>query len=164
MPGTGGPHPADRRRDWCTRSAPDVEGLGWRRLAFEAASCTVAEQQALSDAMPAVELTGVVGWVEALRQIKDDGEIAAIREAVRCAERAFAMLRAGLRRDETREGRRRCARGLPAALRRDRRRASRRSSPWASARPCRTPGPTRRPRIGDDDFVLIDWGATGRAL
>ena len=42
-----------------------------------------------------------VGWVEALRQIKDEAEIAAIREAIRFAERAFTMLRAGLRDGET---------------------------------------------------------------
>ena len=44
---------------------------------------------------------GVTGQVEALRQIKDEGEIAAIREAFEFAERAFQMLRAGLRRGET---------------------------------------------------------------
>ena len=41
------------------------------------------------------------GRVEALRMIKDQGEIAAIREAIDIAERAFAMLRAGLRPDES---------------------------------------------------------------
>ena len=39
--------------------------------------------------------------VEALRQIKDEAEIAAIREAIRFAERAFTMVRAGLRAGET---------------------------------------------------------------
>ena len=67
-----------------------------------------------------VAWSGSTGRVEALRQIKDDGEIAAIREAVRCAERAFTMLRAGLRDRGNREGRRRRAGRLPAPLRRDR--------------------------------------------
>ena len=40
-------------------------------------------------------LVGLTGTVEVLREIKDESEIAAIREAIRFAERAFAMLRAG---------------------------------------------------------------------
>ena len=43
----------------------------------------------------------MIGLVEALRQIKDEDEIAAIREAIQIAERAFTMLRAGLRGSET---------------------------------------------------------------
>ena len=46
-------------------------------------------------------LVGLRGKVEALRAVKDEEEIAAIREAIGIAERAFAMLRAGLRRDES---------------------------------------------------------------
>src|SRR5262245_1085990 len=78
-----------------------VEGLGWRRLAFEAAAYTVAEYQALRDAMPAVELAAVKGWVESLRRVKDAFEIEEIRKAVRCAEKAFTMVRAGLRGDDS---------------------------------------------------------------
>ena len=36
-----------------------------------------------------------------LRQIKDDGEIAAIREAIEFAERAFQMLHAAMREGDT---------------------------------------------------------------
>ena len=50
-------------------------------------------------------LVGTTDRVETLRQIKDEDEIAAIREAIGFAERAFAMLRAGLRPGQTREGR-----------------------------------------------------------
>src|SRR5262245_47035940 len=48
-----------------------VQGLGWRRLAFEAVSCTVADYQSFARAMPGAELVGVSGWVEALRRVKD---------------------------------------------------------------------------------------------
>lgn len=137
-----------------------VESLGWKRLAFEAGYCSFAEFQALSAAMPGVELAGVGGWVESLRSVKDEGEVEEIRRSVRCAERTFAMVRAGLRAEDTERdvadaieaGLRRCgatgssfppivAVGLRAAL------------PHAR--------PTRTARLADADFVLIDWGASG---
>ena len=53
--------------------------------------------------------------VEALRAVKDAGEIAAIREAIDIAERAFAMPATGFAGSATsEEGRGRRARGLPA--------------------------------------------------
>ena len=140
-----------------------IEGLGWRRVAFEAAICTVAEQQALFLAMPAAELTGVVGWVEALRRVKDEDEIAAIREAVRCAERAFTMVRAGLRRDEREKD---VADALEGYLRRCGATAA--SFPPIVAVGVRSALPHARPtrgrEVGEADFVLVDWGAIGRAL
>ena len=78
-----------------------MEAMGPRRVALEATSWTIADYESLREAAPTVAFLGVKGRVEALRQIKDDDEIAAIREAVRYAERAFAMLRAGLRRGES---------------------------------------------------------------
>src|SRR4029077_13578894 len=74
---------------------------GFSRVEFEASYWTVADFEAMRSTAPAVEFLGVTGQVEALRQIKDEGEIAAIREAIRCAERAFTMLRAGLRDGES---------------------------------------------------------------
>ena len=70
-------------------------------MALEATSWTIAEYEAIREAAPTVSFVGVKGRVEALRQIKDDDEIAAIREAIRYAERAFTMLRAGLRKGES---------------------------------------------------------------
>ena len=78
-----------------------LESWGLKHVGFEAAHCSVADQQALADAAATVVFVGLSGQVEALRQIKDETEIAAIREAVRFAERAFSMLRAGLRVGET---------------------------------------------------------------
>ena len=75
-----------------------VELMGLKQVGFEATYCSVADQEALAATVRAVEFVGLSGQVEALRQIKDETEIAAIRESVRVAERAFLMLRAGLRR------------------------------------------------------------------
>jgi Xaa-Pro aminopeptidase len=80
---------------------PLIGSLGLRRLAFEATSWTVADYETIRDGVPGVSLIGVRGWVEALRRIKDESEIAAIRETIRYAERAFVMVRAGLRMGET---------------------------------------------------------------
>jgi Xaa-Pro aminopeptidase len=137
-----------------------VDGLGWHRLAFEAVSCTVAEQQALMLAIPTVELIGVSGWVESLRCVKDDQEIAEIREAIRIAERAFAMVQAGLRRDDSEKD---VADALEAAVRRCGATAS--SFPPIVAVGAHSAMPHARPnrttKLGDADFVLLDWGATG---
>jgi Xaa-Pro aminopeptidase len=137
-----------------------VEGLGWRKLAFEASSYTVAEAQAISAALPALELAGVGGWVESLRRVKDDQEIAAIREMVRCAERTFAMVRAGLRDEDSEKD---VADAIEAALRRCGATASSFPPIVAVGRRSALPHarPTRTVRLRDDDFVLLDWGASG---
>ncbi len=136
-----------------------VESLGWRRLAFES-SCTVAERDAMTERLSGVELKSVGGWVETLRRVKDEAEVAAIREAVRCAECAFTMVRAGMRPDDTEKD---VADAIEAALRRCGATAS--SFPPIVAVGARAAlphaRPTRTARIRDADFVLLDWGASG---
>ena len=112
-----------------------TEALGWRRLAFETASCTFAEYEAFREAMPTVELNGVKGWVESLRRVKDEFEIEEIRGAVRCAEKSFTMVRAGLRDVDSEKD---IADAIETAMRRCGATASSfpRSWPSASVRPC----------------------------
>ena len=62
---------------------------------------SVADFETLKEKLPGVEWVGLKDRVEALRAIKDKDEVAAIREAIGFAERAFAMLRAGLRATES---------------------------------------------------------------
>ncbi|MCH5377551.1 MAG: Xaa-Pro peptidase family protein [Planctomycetes bacterium] len=136
-----------------------VQAGKFRRLAVEAASMTVALHAQLSAKLSGVELIPTTQLVEHLREIKDREEIAAIRDAILMAERAFAVVRASLRPEQTekeigyelenqirRFGGSRCSftpivgvgpRGaLPHATLSDR-------------------------RVGESDFVLIDWGARG---
>jgi Xaa-Pro aminopeptidase len=138
-----------------------IEKVGVRRLAFESAAMTVADFETLREAIPTVETVGVRDRVEQLRAVKDRDEVAAIREAVGHAERAFAMLRNGLRPGETEKD---AADALEGYLRRCG--ASAASFPPIVAVGPRSALPHARPteqaRIGDDDFVLVDWGATGR--
>ncbi len=135
--------------------------LGVGRLAFETVALSVADFESLREALPSVALTGVRDRVEALRTIKDKEEIEAIREAIDVAERAFAMLRNGLRIGETEKD---VADALEGYLRRCG--AVTASFPPIIAVGARAALPHARPtsetRIGDADFVLVDWGATCR--
>jgi Xaa-Pro aminopeptidase len=138
-----------------------VGSVGWCRIGIESTSWTLAEYEALRGALPGVALSGVQGRVESLRQIKDELEIAAIRQAIDFAERAFTMLRAGLREGESEKE---VADALEGYLRRCG--ATGASFPPIVAVGARSALPHGRPtaetRIADDDFVLIDWGAAGR--
>jgi Xaa-Pro aminopeptidase len=138
-----------------------LKTLGLLNVGFEAVHSSVADHLALAAALPAVALVGLSEQVEALRQIKDESEIVAIREAIEFAERAFQMLRAGMRDGDTEKD---TADALEAYLRRC-------GATGASFPPIVAVGansalpharPTTTSRIGQDDFVLIDWGATGR--
>jgi Xaa-Pro aminopeptidase len=148
-------------RELAQEIARIVATLGLSRLAFEATSWTVADYECIRQALSGTALIGVGGWVEALRRVKDEEEIAAIRAAVRCAERAFTMVRAGLREGDTEKD---VADAVEGCLRRCGATAA--SFPTIVAVGVNAAMPHARPttttRIGDDDFVLIDWGASGQ--
>ena len=135
--------------------------IGMGRLGFEASVLSVAEFETIRQALPAVSLVPTAERVEVLRQIKDSEEIAAIREAIAFAEEAFLMLLPEVREGIDREARRRPARREHAAVWSDGA-----SFPPIVAVGVRSALPHARPtdttRIGDDHFVLLDWGATGR--
>jgi Xaa-Pro aminopeptidase len=136
-----------------------IKKLEIHRLAFESANLSVADFEALKQGLPAIEFVGVKDPVEALRAIKDAEEIDAIRAAIHAAERAFAMLRGGLRVEESEKD---TADALEGYLRRCG--ASSASFPPIVAVGVRAALPHARPepgtRLGSDDFVLVDWGAT----
>ncbi len=138
-----------------------MQDAGYMRVGLEATSWTIADFEALRLPAPEAKLVCVSDRVAALRQIKDETEIAAIRESIDQAERAFTMLRAGLRDGETEKD---VADALEGYLRRCG--ATGASFPPIVAVGVRSALPHARPtttsRIGDDDFVLFDWGATGR--
>jgi Xaa-Pro aminopeptidase len=131
------------------------------RLGFEAAILSVADFQSIRENLPSVTLVPTADRVEFLRQIKDEHEIEAIREAVRFAEDAFQRLRPELQAGATEKE---IADLLDANIRRCGATAS--SFPPIVAVGSRAALPHARPsaasRIGDDHFVLLDWGATGQ--
>ncbi len=69
-----------------------VREAGVSRLGFEAAHLTVSRRGWFGEALPGVELVPAEGIVEALRLVKDAGEIARVRRAMALAEEAFTRL------------------------------------------------------------------------
>ena len=78
-----------------------LRAAGISRLAIEADSMTVAMRERIAEKLPRLEIGATSGMVEHLRQIKDKEELALIRHAARIAEKSFAVIRAGLRKEQT---------------------------------------------------------------
>jgi Xaa-Pro aminopeptidase len=76
------------------RATAIVATAGLPQLGLEAAHISWARQRAFADSwFPEVELVPTVGMVEALRRIKDEGELARLAEAARIADAALEALR-----------------------------------------------------------------------
>jgi len=142
-------------------AAEVVAKLRLPSLAIEADVVTVSFHEKLKESLKGTSLAHTSGLVESLREIKDAGEIAEIREAVNIAQRAFAVIRASLRLGRTEkevadelEYQIRLFGGVCGAFP---------SIIGVGPRGALPHGrPIRESRIGDFDFVLIDWGARGR--
>jgi len=146
-----------RQRDMMAFVGRTARREGIHRLGVEAKALTLAQAESLKKALGRVEMVSTRGLVEELRRVKDRGEVALIRRAIRIAEEAFrqtlARLRPGLtERDAARilehammdlgaEGP-----AFPTIVAA----GDRTSLPHAT--------PTRR-RIRRGEAVLFDWGA-----
>lgn len=75
-----------------------------RRLGLEDHATSWASLRQLERQLAGVVLTATSGWVAELRAVKDQAEVAILRQAVHCAERAFGLLRASLRTGMTELG------------------------------------------------------------
>ncbi|MCA9234510.1 MAG: aminopeptidase P family protein [Planctomycetales bacterium] len=134
-----------------------VEKAGARRMGFEADSMTVGLRDAVADALPKVELAATSGWVEELRMIKDKDEINRTRVACDQARRAFEVVRAGIT-PETTENQ------IAADLEYQVRRFGGKGLSFTPIvgvgyRAALPHGMATDRKIGEADFVLIDWGA-----
>jgi Xaa-Pro aminopeptidase len=134
--------------------------LGPRSLAFEAASISVADYQVFQDHAPTIATKPTRGWVERQRMVKDDFEITEIREAIAMAEAALDRLRAGLSPGRSEKE---AADELEFAMRQA-------GATCAAFPPIVAVGPNAalphyrpgsRTLVGDAEFLLVDWGATG---
>jgi Xaa-Pro aminopeptidase len=131
-----------------------------RRLAVEATSMTLSTRDRLASLLPHVVLAATSGLVEQQREIKDKEEVDEIREAVRLAEQAFGVIRAGLRPEQT-------EREIAFELEHQIRRFGGAGCGFApivavgarAALPHAVP--TQR-QVGSGDLLLVDWGATAR--
>lgn len=139
----------------------EVHGLlpdGPLRLGFEARHLTVAAHARLRELLPErIELVAVDGVVETMRQVKEPGEVARIREACRLADAALEeTLADGLAGRSERE----VALALEVAMRRHG--AERPSFEPIVAAGAHGALPHARPRdtqIRRGELVVIDWGA-----
>jgi Xaa-Pro aminopeptidase len=142
------------------QAAAEVLGkLGLVAVGFESHHLTVAELEMLGELCKAVSWKGGRDRVERLRAIKDESEVAAIREAVAVAERAFTAFRS-LLRDDDRE------KDLSDAMEGYVRRCGGRCTSFptivaAGARAALPHAPPTTRTVGDAAMLLVDWGASG---
>lgn len=137
-----------------------AEKVRTTRLGIEGDSMQVSLYEQLGKKLPKLSLATTTGLIEELREVKDKFEVEEIQQAVRCAERAFAMVRHSLQPERTE---RQIANQLEYQMREFG--AKGRSFESIVAVGERAALPHGRPtdkRIGDADFTLVDWGAQGR--
>ena len=129
------------------------------RLGIEGQSMTVSLRDQIAEKLPKIQIVPTRDLVEHLRIIKDKQEVEAIRQAIWYAQRAFGVLRASLRPERTEKE-------IADELEHQMRLYGAKSSsftPIIAVGP-RAALPHARPtdkRIGEADFVLVDWGADG---
>jgi Xaa-Pro aminopeptidase len=134
-----------------------LKTCGIKRLAFEAESMTVAMRDKIAELSPQLEMGASSGLVESLREIKDEEEISEIRSSIALAQDIFEMIRADLKPEQTEaeiaaqiDYQIRVRGGTGPSFPPIVAVGSRAALPHAT--------PTQR-KIGEDDFVLFDWGA-----
>lgn len=136
-----------------------LTGLGVRGVGCESNALTLAEAEALKAAAPTVDWKPAGDRVEKLRMVKDDVELAALREAIAIAERAFAVFYHLLSPQDREKD---LADALEGYLRRC-------GGLTASFPPIVAVGeraalphcPPTAKQVCESDLLLLDWGATG---
>jgi Xaa-Pro aminopeptidase len=141
-------------------TAEVLAGLGGRSVGFESGHLSVSDFEGLRNAAKTVDWKPGKDRVEQLRAIKDASEIEQIREAIRFAERAYAMFRAMLEPHATEKQ-------LADALEMYVRRAGGQCTSFPSIvavgpRAALPHCPPSQKRVSDAELLLVDWGASGR--
>ena len=134
-----------------------VEKVRARRLEIEGDSMSVSLRDSVAEALPKATLVPTSGWVEELRAIKDKDEIDRTRKACEQARRAFEVVRAGMT-PETTENQ------IAADLEYQVRRFGAKGLSFTpivgvGERGALPHGKPTDKRVGEADFILIDWGA-----
>ena len=139
--------------------AKTIKASAATRLAVEAESMTVWLRDQLAGRLAHLEIVPTAALVERLREIKDLYEIEQIRQAAWYAEKAFAVIRATLRRDMTEAD---IARELENQMRVfGAQGCSFPSIVAVGARAALPHAKATQQRLDASSFVLIDWGAQG---
>ena len=145
-----------RRGTLITAAATKARRLRFKKIAFEAHFFTYSDFQALT-AKEKRRFVPVTGLVEGLREQKDAEEIKMIKRSSRIAQAAFMRLKQIIEPGATEKE---IADELEMLLRREG--ASESAFPIIVAAGKRASLPHARPgehRIGENEAVLIDWGA-----
>jgi len=129
-------------------------------VGFESHVTTVAELDLWKNLAPGVEWKPSTERIERLRQVKDEQELALIREAINLAEGALRVVRSHFQPDLS-------EREIGALLEYHVRRMGGEGlafSPIVGVGPraALPHAPLTGARLGEGEMVLIDWGATGR--
>jgi Xaa-Pro aminopeptidase len=137
-------------------TAKAIEKAKATKLGVEADSMSVGLRDSLAKALPKVEFVPTSGWVEELRMVKDKDEIDRTRRACDLARRSFEVVRAKLTPDMTEQQ-------VSNELEYQARQFGAKKMSFESivAVGPRAALPHARPtsrRIGESDFILIDWG------
>ncbi|HLW67304.1 MAG TPA: Xaa-Pro peptidase family protein [Gemmataceae bacterium] len=139
--------------------AETVNGLGVRNVGFEGWHISTAELQTLKDLTKTVNWTPQEKLVEKLRMVKDESELAQLRQAVWIAEKAYGMFRAFFQNHDSEkflsdamEGYVRRAGGTCTSFPTIVAVGDRSALPHAP--------PTNR-TVPEAGFLLLDWGARG---
>jgi Xaa-Pro aminopeptidase len=134
--------------------------LPYRSIGYESACLTVSEWETLRELTPTVNWKGEPARVEKLRVLKDEMELAEIREAINIAERAFTALRALLQAEDTEkrlcdalEEYVRCFGGTGTCFP---------SIVAVGERSALPHAPPTTTKVADGSILLVDWGAAGR--
>jgi Xaa-Pro aminopeptidase len=146
-------------RPLLTFLAEAMGALGVRSMGFESDHISVTEFEALRHELPALQWKPETNRIEVLRAVKDESEIAAIREAVSIAERAFTVFRTLLRPDDREKD-------LHDAMESYIRRAGGKCSSFppivaVGERAALPHAPPSNRTVGEGDHLLVDWGASG---
>jgi Xaa-Pro aminopeptidase len=141
------------------KTAEVVSQLDLHTVGFESYHLTVAELEFLSDLCKTVSWKGGRDRVERLRAVKDESEVAALREAILIAERAFTAFRSLLRPDDREKD-------LCDAMEGYVRRCGGRTTSFptivaAGERAALPHAPPTARAVGDAPMLLVDWGASG---
>jgi Xaa-Pro aminopeptidase len=135
-----------------------LKGFGVRAVGFESSAVTVAEFETLRGLAPSLDWKGGADRVEALRMVKDAGELEQIKKAIDVAERAFTVFRALLRPDDTEKD-------LCDALDHYARRAGASGMAFppivaVGERAALPHAPPTERTVASSELLLVDWGVS----
>jgi Xaa-Pro aminopeptidase len=133
--------------------------LGADKVGYESSHLTVADFDTIKSKAGPVDWKPGTNRVEALRAIKDDTELAQIREAIGIDEAAFARFVKEMRSEQTEKE-------LHDAMEFHVRSLGGKTTAFPTIvavgdRAALPHAPPSRRRLGDAPFVLVDWGASG---